>query len=245
LLAFHGWTLSCTNIGLCSDWSCDLSSHAEDKGYIFVSVCGYGRSFNAGKCCAPANVMNLDDVGLARALVSQLSSQLCIDESKVWAAGFSNGAMMSEVLACQASDVFSAVASVAGVVELSPGGSTGLQECAQAYQATGVPASVLMVHGSDDPVVPWIGNFFVGYPSIPDNLAHWVSLNGCTDHGTQTYSNDDYTNTIYKKCTNGTQVELLENSGGGHTWPQHSDFDTTEYLLGFFARVSGWTPRGN
>jgi len=243
LVAFHGWTLSCTDIGLCSDAFCDLGTHANEMGYVFVSMCGYGSSFNAGVCCAPANVLGLDDVGLVRQLVETLSSQLCIDTDKVWAAGFSNGAMFSERLACEASDVFTAVASVAGCVEIGSGGSSGLASCAASYKSNSNAAtSVLMVHGTLDPVVPWIGDIFVGYPSVSTNLASWVSLNGCQGQGEQTYSNGDYSNTLYNECSNGQQVELLENSGGGHTWPQHSDFDTTEYLLGFFQRVSGWQP---
>jgi len=241
LLGWHGWTMSCTNIGFCADQWCDLGSHAERKGFVFVSVCGDGTSFNAGQCCSPANVMNNNDIQLARDIVNLITSQLCIDTAKVWTAGFSNGAMMSEVIGCMAPDVFSAVASVAGVMEL--GGSSGQERCRDAYsKASKQQTSVLMVHGNADLVVPWLGNALIGYPSQISNLAMWSGMNQCQGSAKQTYSNGDYTNQVYSVCHGGAQVELLKNFGGGHDWPQHSDFDTTLYILGFFARVSGWTP---
>ena len=69
-------------------------------------------------CCPPANTLEIPDVQFARDVVGNLSKQLCLDPARIFSTGFSNGAMLSQRIACEASDLFVASASCSGVVEL-------------------------------------------------------------------------------------------------------------------------------
>jgi poly(3-hydroxybutyrate) depolymerase len=56
---------------------------------------------------------NIDDVAFARALVAKLQTQACIDPKRIYAVGYSLGGGMSIKLACDAADLFAAVAPAA------------------------------------------------------------------------------------------------------------------------------------
>ncbi|KAG5490619.1 hypothetical protein JKF63_00740 [Porcisia hertigi] len=186
-----------------------FKTYADLDGFVIVSLCGsqgyLGTGWNAGTCCGFAGDLP-DDVAFAKQVVVELSQKLCIDKDRVMAVGFSNGAMLSEVLACEAPDIFRAVASVAGVVELRPGNEAGLQACTTAVEKASSTArtSVLMVHGTADLLVPWAGNALLGFPSTQLNVDGWVTRNGCTGNPITTINTHSYSNLIYDNCTIGT-----------------------------------------
>ncbi len=98
-----------------------LVGKAECEGFVVVFPNGYSQlrsarfaTWNAGRCCGDARDHNVDDVGYIRALVNHLKARVNVDASRVFATGMSNGGMVSHRLACEAADVFRAVASVAG-----------------------------------------------------------------------------------------------------------------------------------
>ena len=116
VLYAHGWLVM-----TCADFPPDFLNESEHRNFIFVSMCGDlgDASFNAGTCCGPANTAGIQDVQYARNIVGNLSKQLCLDPARTFFSGFSNGAQLAQVIACEASDVFVASASVSGVVEVS------------------------------------------------------------------------------------------------------------------------------
>jgi len=108
LLYMHGWLESCNNSPCTgdSDGHCWWTLEAEARGFVWAAPCGVGDSWNAGTCCSPANSDNIDDVGFLRALVDYIANRTCVDADRVFATGFSNGAMCvagrrhRRVLAC-------------------------------------------------------------------------------------------------------------------------------------------------
>ncbi|CCW63875.1 unnamed protein product [Phytomonas sp. EM1] len=198
---FHGLRDECHNFLHATGFM----PYAEKDGYILVSACGasgwFGRAWNAGTCCgfyhdAP------DDVAFARQIVQLLTNSACVDPAKVFATGFSNGGMLSEVLACEAPDVFRAVASVSGVVELRPGNEEGLELCTAALRNQSSRASVLMIHGDKDLFVPWEGLHTMGFPPITNNTLGWVLRSGCDEKALHTTINTtDFLNVIYDDCS--------------------------------------------
>ena len=78
---------------------------AEEEGFLAILPQGYLTSWNGGDCCGPAARQDLDDVAFARALVAWAQSAACVDPSRVFAAGFSNGNFFSYRLACETSDL--------------------------------------------------------------------------------------------------------------------------------------------
>ena len=143
-------------------------------------------------------------------------------------------AMFSETLACNASDIFAAVASVSGVVELEPGNAGGLANCDANFAAHGQRVSVLQIHGDADFVVPWTGDSLLGFPDIPTDMLDWSARNGCLNTTQQTLNVGSFTNQVWQKCDYGVSVELVRNAGGSHEWPSATGFDTSTYIAEFF-----------
>jgi polyhydroxybutyrate depolymerase len=82
---------------------CALKADAEE--FIVAAPDGIYGGWNDGRSTVNPNV---DDVGFIRQLISSLKSQLPIHVARIHATGFSNG------LACELSDILTAIATVAG-----------------------------------------------------------------------------------------------------------------------------------
>lgn len=233
LFAFHGLGDSCTNFGQ----STGFIDYAEKYNFILVYPCGsqglLGTAWNAGTCCL--NPSSIDDVQFTRLMIAEMSKVFHINSSRVYTSGFSNGAMMSEILTCEAANLFAASASVSGVVELVPGNSEGEAKCDQYYQPFYKAIPTVNIHGTIDFLVPWTGDAILGFPPIPDNFAYWAKRNGCKGNPVQTFSKGTFSNQIYQTCNNGSVVELVKNDGGGHEWPRNANFDTTAFIVSFFS----------
>ena len=83
----------------------------------------------------------------------------------------------------------------------------------------------------------------LGFPSVPANMAAWVSRNRCVGAPVQTLNASSWSNQVWSGCGNGnTTVELVKHEGGGHDYsPDPANFITTLYLLKFWNAV---TPGG-
>lgn len=135
-----------------------------------------------------------------------------IDPKRIYLAGMSNGGFMTTRFASEHPELIAAAASVAA----------GMRRTAAAgcSPARAVP---LLMHGTDDRVVPCGGNDeFVAESSL---FSTWSQRSGCTagallyeappdliDDGTTT------TDVVAEGCTRGGA--RLYTIGGGHTWPQ-------------------------
>ncbi|MCX6006878.1 MAG: hypothetical protein NTZ34_06415, partial [Chloroflexi bacterium] len=176
---------------------------------------------------------------------------LTIYEKMVYATGISNGALMSNRLGCELSDKIAAIAPVAGNIP---------QKTASIWSPSRV-VSVLMINGTEDPVVPFNGgdvsllSVKTGKViSVADTVKFWVTQDGCPSapemEQLPDLTPDDGTSTIverYTGCRYGTGVVLYKVIGGGHTWPgglqympekligkTSRDFSATETIWQFF-----------
>jgi polyhydroxybutyrate depolymerase len=221
VLAFHGGGGHAEFMA--DDARYGLQSMAERHGYIVAFPNGYSKlpggklaTWNAGGCCGDARDRHVDDVAFARAVVADVAALHPIDRNRVFATGMSNGAMMSYRLACEAADLFRAVAAVAG--------TDATASCQPAK-----PVSVLHIHAQDDDHVLFNGGAgpqafrdpskVMDYVSVPETVQHWVSRNHCavtTQHtALQTGASCD----TYNACAGASQVKLCVTDSGGHSWP--------------------------
>ena len=204
-----------------------MDEKAAARGMISVYPQGALNSWNAGECCGRAMDMKLDDVRFLRTLVRELGEELCIDRARVYATGMSNGAIMSYRLACEASDVFAAIAPVDGV-EALPG-------CKPRR-----PVPVLAFNGTSDLLVRWKGGF--GLESPQETVSKWRDRNRCSKETVVAWSGGDARCEAARGCA--ADVILCAIDGGGHTWPgamtfpflghTSSDIDATATILDFF-----------
>jgi len=231
IIAFHGLGDDCTNFGPATG----LQDLSETSNFLYAYPCGWpgllGNAWNAGTCC---NLIGPDDITFAKDIVNTVQTNYNLNLNKVYAAGFSNGAVMAEILGCVAPDVFHATVSVSGIVEMEPGNSGGETACSTAYSNFTQRVSTSNVHGDLDFVVPWTGDALLGFPDVPTNFADWATRNGCSGQPVQTFSKGAYTESTYQNCVDGTTVRVVHHYGGGHEWPSDGDFDTATYVVDFF-----------
>ncbi len=214
VLVFHGGTGNAKSAISMSGFN----DAADQHGFIVAYPNGTGRlsddkllTWNAGTCCGFAHEKNVDDVGFVRAIVMDLQSLVNIDEKRMYASGMSNGGMLSHRLACEAADIFAAIAPVAGTLNFST--------CKPSQ-----PISVIEFHGTADERVPFDGGFGpeslvdVEFVSVQDSVNFWISFNGC-DSQPKTNSFDDIEHESWMGCTSSTSVELYTIIDGGHAWP--------------------------
>jgi polyhydroxybutyrate depolymerase len=163
-----------------------------------------------------------DDVGFLMAMVDKFVSDGLVDKNRVYAAGISNGGMMAQRLACEQTERFAGIATVAG------GMSSGLAATCKPVH----PLPVLVIHGTDDPIVPWAGGAIAGLEefgsvlSARDTAKFWAVANQCKDAGTILPEPDrapqDGTRVkveAFTGCPVRAAVTLVAVEGGGHTWP--------------------------
>jgi pimeloyl-ACP methyl ester carboxylesterase len=114
---------------------------------IFIAPQGLNNSWPGG------------NVPFISALVSMIKNEFCIDTTRIFAEGFSMGGSMSYALACEAPDMFRAVAVHSG------GGMSGCNK-------KNKPVAYFMTHGTKDGVCTYPG---YGVPQINE----FAKLNGC------------------------------------------------------------------
>ncbi|HET8933518.1 MAG TPA: prolyl oligopeptidase family serine peptidase [Polyangiales bacterium] len=190
-----------------------MPTKSDAAGFILVMPNGVGNSWNAGTCCGDAIAQKLDEIAFFRAMFAELSKHLNIDLTRVFATGLSNGGYMSYRLACEAADLFTAVAPGAGAIGMNDiGGGTDtegdLAECKPAK-----PVSVLHMHGTEDPLI--------AYKVQKLSLDRIAMLNGCrstTQPAKQPASAGDTTCISYDGCPEGVDVTGCSVQGGGHVW---------------------------
>jgi polyhydroxybutyrate depolymerase len=199
-------------------------------------------------------VSDVDDVGFIRALVADLAGRGIVDPARVFVAGPSIGGMMTLRLLCEAPDL---VAGAAVAIASLPAG----YDC-----PAGPPRPVLVLHGTEDTIVPPEGGR-IGGDSIlirergavrpmAQTMALLAARNGCTglrETVLPDADTSDGTLTVrreYQGCA--APLEHLVVQGGGHTWPgdrpfrmgqslvgaTSQDFSATRVVEAFFASVA-------
>jgi len=173
---------------------------------------------------------NNTDIAYLSNLLTHLEHTLCIDTQRIYASGLSMGGFTSSSLGCQLSDRIAAIAPVAGLQDFT-------------WCRTARPVPVIAFHGSEDPIIAYIGGTgphaqFLPAPgnsgssasdtapgvngpnerTIPDNAAAWARRNGCSGDPTEQSVAPDVTRHTYI-CPAGAAVQLYTVHGAGHVWP--------------------------
>lgn len=150
-----------------------------------------------------------DDLGFLNAVLDDVEGLICVDTTREFVTGISNGAGMTMALVCTSNDRFAAAAPVAGA------------NMGTVCPATN-PTSIIAFHGDADPLVPYEGGDMFGYPlglaSVEDRVTSAAELAGCEPTPTETAPSDDSRRLVWS-CPDDYGVELYTIIGGGHTWP--------------------------
>lgn len=207
---------------------------AQQYGFVVAYPDGLGRVFNAGRCCGNAQA---NDVAFVRALVADLKTRLPIDARRVYGMGFSNGAMLAHRIACEAPEVFAAIAPVSGgiMVESCP---------------SRTPVSALLIQGRLDARIPWDGGAFDGTPrpSMAE-VVQSIATRGACGSEVKVLSDTPTAQCWSRTCKAGVQLQWCGLPSVGHQWaggatyfplllgPNTADFDTSAKIGAFFAQL--------
>jgi polyhydroxybutyrate depolymerase len=207
---------------------------AEANGFIVAYPDGTdigpvfpGRVWNGGRCCGPAQADrdDIDDVGFIDTLIDTLKTDHPIDDARVYAAGHSNGAILSYRLACELADQIVAIGVQAGALEID--------DCEPSQ-----PVSVFHVHGTADTNVPIDGGLGSGFAdtvftSPQSSIATLAEADGCS--GVSEERDPDNPVVLRRRwtgCRGGSAVSMMIIEGANHAWMGHPTTRVQEALVG-------------
>lgn len=223
-----------------------MDSTAESNNFIVVYPNGINKEWNDGRSYTKDRTGNANDVGFIKELVKNISDGMNINTNKVYAVGMSNGGMMSERLACEASSTFAAAGDVAGAM------TTGTRSSCSPSRK--IP--MIIIHGTSDPIVPFDGgDLNSGRGSVIstlDAVHYWAGVNGASTSPTASVEiNTANDGTTVTHMYFGPRVEFYQVNKGGHTWPGgpqylrpiiiglvSKDIDASQQIWNFFRNFS-------
>jgi polyhydroxybutyrate depolymerase len=161
--------------------------------------------WNMGPCCAD----DVDDVGFAKALVTEVERLGCVDPKRVYATGFSMGGGMSHQLACRAADVFAAI---------GPAAFDLLEEHLATCKPSR-PIPVVAFRGTQDNLALYNGGLSnlvrpIHFLGAISSMKKWAELDGCTGQASDLGNNcQGFT---AAQCSSGVESIVCVKNGGGH-----------------------------
>jgi polyhydroxybutyrate depolymerase len=226
-----------------------LSAEGARRGYVVLAPDALGANWNDGR---PEIAAGIDDVGFIRAMLAEVGGRVAIDPASTFAAGASNGGLMSYRLACEAAGSFRAVAPV--IANL---GSALSERCRPAG-----PVSLFMIPGTADPLMPYAGGGVAARfgdrgttISSDATLDFWRRAIACRgaphrERFDPVRGETAVAATRYEGCRGGAIVQRWTVEGGGHIWPGRAgprarfrarlsgptatEFSATQAILDFF-----------
>ena len=224
IVELHGWagsafeTRALTDVTLLADEVGAIVVHAE--GIIVnnttLDMGGNEESWNAGYCCGDALAYEIDDVDYLRKVIAKTVEDYPVDEQRIYITGWSNGCMMAQRMALQASDLIAAVACTSGYLSIHE---------SEGYS----PIPVMEIHGFIDEnsqytnTVNWgivdenRRNLESMQSGAIENMYDWASYNNC--EGSIPDRNEPgaiYSIQGFTDCAEGSEVALITIHSGGH-----------------------------
>lgn len=221
VLAFHGTGGS----GPLFREQTDLDRQADEDGFAVAYPTATGANWAEGCDCIGPDLDGVDDVGFADAVIEAVADVLEIDRDRIFAVGYSQGAVFLHHLACERTGTYAGFASIAGMMSGPVAASCPAE----------VPVDMLLVHGTDDEVLPFDGQEAGASTllSVPATMLQWRDKNGCSagvDRTTEDVGDFRADIRRYETCDEGTRVRLMELLGQGHAWPAGIESE----IAGFF-----------
>ena len=219
VLVIHGYTGSAEGIAAYTG----MNNIAEREGFIAVypqgTIDSNGNTFfNVGYEFNDDSPIN--DVSFIRELVRSISQEFNLKRKKAFATGMSNGGEMSYLLACTSSDLFKAVAPVAGVL------MKGLKDSCELNS----PVPIFEIHGTADKISLFEGDLnneggwgaYYDLPSTIDFFAERYQLtNKSVKQMTSKESGADYDIFFERHWSDDLEEEvwMYRIEDGRHVWP--------------------------
>lgn len=182
---------------------------------VIVFPNGVGQSWNHGHGDDGGERRSTaDDLAYLEDLGQTVMERTC--GAGLLAAGFSNGALMTNRWACEGTQVDAAIPA-AGAMLHEPGECQG-------------PRPIRMYHGTNDNSVPFDGGQSrtggLVFPSAEESIAVWQVINECADTEPEVTTDGDTTCRAWD-CAAPTELCVMQ--GVGHVWPGGTNRKTGEH----------------
>ncbi len=213
-----------------------FEEQADEYGFVVCYPNGLQDNYGTNHWNSNFNevMTTVDDIGFLSNLALKLQQDYNLSSEKTFTCGFSNGGYMSWSLACNAPDIFKAIASVTGTMSGPDWETCNPSELVPVMQISGTNDDVVPMDGS----MEYIEEGWGGAPDIYTIMDYWSDLHGCTDNETNNWVFSDYSTdlTTYFNCNNSnTEQRLYVANSMGHTWPSFAE----EEIWDFFMQISG------
>ncbi len=201
-----------------------LPARAAARGYLVVTPDAINHNWQVS-----SPVGHTADLAFVAALVASMAARFCVDQRRVYAAGFSLGSEFAAIVGCAPAPPIAAIGLVSAEFLLKP--------CARQLP-------VIAFHGTADPAVPYqdgaIGLSLPGVRvrGVEKNLGDWAALDGCAPAPAIDVPEFAVVRRTWSGCQLGASVVLYSVVRGGHAWPG-PPLDATGRILDFFAAHPG------
>jgi len=198
-----------------------LIKAADNHGFLLAYPDGTidsrgNRYWNGTDACCAFDPDPADDVSYLTSVMDDIAANYNVDPKRIYFVGHSNGAFMSNRIACERSSRVAAIVTLAGMQWNDP------RLCPAAE-----PVSVLHIHGDQDDTIFFDGGNVFGTPSPSalDSTATWAAKDGCTGNLIDLTPNIDLETTIagdetrvqrFTGCPADVDVKLWTITGGSH-----------------------------
>jgi acetylxylan esterase len=231
----------------------DYATAADRYGYVVVvpEATRSGSCFDVSTPQALKRNGGSDSTGIM-SMVSWARSHYNVDPARIVVSGFSSGAMMTNVLAAEYPDVFSAAAAFSGVPAgcfATTDGSLWNSTCSGGHSIktadqwasqaramypgyTGGYPRMQLWHGTTDTTL--------AYPNFGEEIKQWTALHGLSQTPAFTdHPRSSWTRTRYGATGTQATVEGVSIAGVGHELPQAGQL---AYAISFLGLDGTSTP---
>jgi polyhydroxybutyrate depolymerase len=230
---------------------------ADREDFIAVYPAGVDGQWNDGRGKTFRRAQDntdVDDVGFIAAVIDALVRKGHADPQRIYVMGLSNGGMMTYRLGIELGDKLAAIAAVIANLPEKIAGRKPVR-----------PLPVLIMNGTDDPMMPWnggavrvLGGEYGTVLSTERTVRYWLDAAGLPSTPTtrilEDKSPEDQCTVevdVYQKAGSRVEVVLYRIKGGGHNLPGGStpnrprllgrkcmDINGVEVIWSFFKKHS-------
>ena len=238
VIAFHGGTDSQEDFAQQEQFD---QLGEQEKFIMAYAIAEQDRTAAEGEWFLNTAATSEEDNNFAEAIVDELSESYCIDQDRLYAIGYSLGAMFTYEIACQLNHRFAATASFAGTMPVNP------ESC---DIARGI--GILHIHGKLDYIIyyhqdwEWKDGEHEGVGTmseVPNLIDYWAAKSSCQAISVETSLTEEHI--IHNDCMDDAIIEHYGLQIWDHNWPGEVDGQPTyELMWNFLSQFSKGTSTG-
>jgi polyhydroxybutyrate depolymerase len=227
------------------NYTSDMRELAESNGFILVYPQASVDSSNGSTSWIDKEGSNKNDIFFVEEIYNLLNTTYNIDSNRVYACGYSEGAIFTYELGCRLSNIITGIAAVAGsMLDDNYRQQLGFNSCDPTH-----PTPVLLILGTNDDNYHARYNGLQPYYMSVDNITnYWTNYNNTDQNpiisqipNSNTSDGSSVEKRLWENGSGGVEVKELKIIGGGHDWPGSNgnmDIIANEEIWNFLSRFN-------